>query len=67
MEESAKFSKNWGGRREGAGRKAINPSVKKVSVTFALSPEHKARIQAAAAAAGLSTSEFLSRLIDTLS
>ena len=66
MEESAKISKNWGGAREGAGRKAVNPSAKKVSVTFALSPEHKARIQAAAAAAGLSASEFLSRLIEQL-
>ena len=60
------ISKSWGGRREGAGRKAVDESVKKVSVTFALSPEHKARIQAAAKAAGLSSSEFLARMIDAL-
>lgn len=60
------ISKSWGGRREGAGRKAVDESVKKVSVTFALSPDHKARIQAAAKAAGLSSSEFLARMIDAL-
>ena len=66
MDESAKVSKNWGGARKGAGRKSVDVSEKKVSVTFALSPEHKARIQEAAKAAGLSASEFLTRLIEQL-
>lgn len=64
--EQTNISKSRGGRREGAGRKAVDESVKKVSVTFSLSPEHKARIQAAAKAAGLSSSEFLARMIDAL-
>ena len=66
MEESANISKNWGGSRQGAGRKCVDASEKKVSVTFSLTPERKARIQAAAKAAGLSASEFLNRLIDQL-
>lgn len=64
--EHTNISKSRGGRREGAGRKAVDESVKKVSVTFSLSREHKARIQAAARAVGLSSSEFLARMIDSL-
>ena len=64
--EQITSSMGRGGRRDGAGRKAVDESEKKVSVTFAVSSVHKAKIQAAAKEAGLSTSEFLARMIDTL-
>ncbi|MBQ8061741.1 MAG: hypothetical protein IJ205_07380 [Bacteroidales bacterium] len=64
--ESTTISKSWGGARQGAGRKSVDQSVKKVTVAFSLSPEHKARVQAAAKAAGISASELLARWIEDL-
>ena len=64
--ESAKVSKSRGGRREGAGRKTVDPSVKKAIVSIYLRPEQKQKLQQAAKAAGLSASEFLGRYLDSL-
>ncbi len=64
--EETKLSKSWGGAREGAGRKAMDPSEKKAACTFYLDPEHKEKMKAAAKAAGLSLSELLARMIDSL-
>ena len=64
--EQTNISKNWGGAREGAGRKCVEPSQKRVSVTFALTIETKEKIRAAAKAAGLSASEFVSRWAEGL-
>ena len=66
MNESAKLTKNWGGARKGAGRKSIDASKKRVSVTFALTAETKERIHQAAKAAGLSASEFVTRWAEQL-
>ena len=64
--ESAKNSKNWGGARNGAGRKAMDISEKKAIMSIYLRPEQKAKLQEAASAAGLSVSEFIGRWTDTL-
>lgn len=64
--ESAKTSKSWGGRREGAGRKTMDTSEKKTIVSVYMRPEQKAKLRAAAEAAGLSASEFIGRWLDTL-
>ena len=64
--ESAKQSKSWGGRREGAGRKTMDASEKKAIVSVYMRPEQKAKLKAASEAAGLSASEFIGRWLDTL-
>lgn len=64
--ESTNNSKSWGGAREGAGRKSVDPSVKKVTMSVYLRPDLKARFQDAAKAAGLSTSELLASWIERL-
>ena len=64
--ESAKTSKSRGGRREGAGRKTMDASEKKAIVSVYMRPEQKAKLKAAADAAGLSASEFIGRWLDTL-
>ena len=64
--ESTNNSKSWGGAREGAGRKSMDPSEKKVSMSVYLSPDLKSRFQAAAKASGMTTSELLSSWIERL-
>lgn len=64
--EETKQSKNWGGRRAGAGRKTMDSSEKKAIVSVYMRPEQKAKLKAAADAAGLSASEFIGRWLDTL-
>lgn len=61
------MSKSWGGARQGAGRKTVDPSIKKAIVSIYLRPEQKAKLKAASAAAGLSASEFICRWLDSLS
>lgn len=65
MEETKK-SKSWGGRREGSGRKVMDASDKKAIVSVYMRPDQKAKLKAAAEAAGLSASEFIGRWLDTL-
>lgn len=60
-------SKNWGGCRQGAGRKVMDTSEKKAIVSVYMRPEQKAKLKAAAAAAGVSASEFIGRWLDSLS
>lgn len=64
--ESTKTSKNWGGRREGAGRKAAGETAKSVTVALRLSPELKAKLFQVASGRGISASELMSRLIEAL-
>lgn len=64
--ESTKTSKNWGGRREGAGRKAAGETARNETVSLRLSPELKARLFQVAGERGISASELMSRLIETL-
>ena len=64
--ESAKMSKSWGGRREGAGRKTIDASEKKAIVSVYFRPQQKSKLKSLADAEGLSVSEYLGRLIDSL-
>ena len=64
--ESAKSSKNWGGHREGAGRKSMDAAEKKAIVSVYFRPQQKAKLKALAESEGLSVSEYLGRLIDSL-
>ena len=64
--EETKPSKSRGGRRAGAGRKTMDASEKKAIVSVYMRPEQKAKLKAAADAAGLSASEFIGRWLDTL-
>lgn len=50
----------------GAGRKSIDASEKRVSVTFALTAETKEKIHKAAKAQGISASEFVTRWAEQL-
>ena len=64
--ESTKTSKNRGGRREGAGRKAAGETARNETVSLRLSPELKARLFQVASERGISASELMTRLIETL-
>ena len=64
--ESTKTSKSWGGHREGAGRKAAGETAKSVTVALRLSPELKAKLFQVAGESGISASELMTRLIETL-
>lgn len=66
MIEEAKVSKSWGGARKGAGRKSKSESEKRQTVTFTLTKEAREKIRSAAEAAGISSSELLSRWAETL-
>lgn len=60
MEE---MKKNHGGVRAGAGRPAINPDRRKVTITFSMSPELKSKLQAEAARRGMSSSELMAEIL----
>ena len=64
--ESAKMPKNRGGARQGAGRKAMGKTVKNETVAVRLRPELKARLFQVAGERGISASELMARLIETL-
>ena len=64
--EDSNTNKSWGGARKGAGRKSIDASEKRVSVTFALTAETKEKIHKAAKAQGISASEFVTRWAEQL-
>lgn len=64
--ESAKMSKSWGGARQGAGRKAMGATAKNETVAVRLRPELKARLFQVASERGISASELMARLIETL-
>lgn len=53
-----------GGRRQGAGRKAISDEDKKVTITFSMSPDLKRRLQIAADARGISSSKLMAEILD---
>lgn len=64
--ESTKPSKNWGGAREGAGRKAKDPSAKKLQMAIYLTPDQKERLTSAASREGVTISELIGRWAETL-
>lgn len=64
--ESTKTSKSRGGRREGAGRKAAGGTARSETVSLRLSPDIKARLFQVAGERGISASELMTRLIETL-
>lgn len=59
------IKKQHGGRRQGAGRKAISEEDKKVTITFSMSPDLKKRLQMAADARGISSSKLMAEILDT--
>lgn len=54
-----------GGKREGAGRKTFG-AVKRVTVAFSVDPETKEKLQRLADEQGVSMSEYMNRLIQSL-
>ncbi len=64
--ESTNNSKSWGGAREGAGRKKMGETAKNETVALRLRPELKARLFQVARERGISASELMARLIETL-
>lgn len=64
--ESTKTSKSRGGAREGAGRKAKDPSAKKLQMAIYLTPGQKERLQATASREGITISELIGRWSETL-
>lgn len=59
--------KNWGGARPGAGRKQMGESPKTQTVGFRLRPELKDLLFQKAEERGISASELVAQLIETLS
>lgn len=55
--------KRHGGAREGAGRPAIDREQRKVTVTFSMPPELKAKLQAEAARRQMSGSELMAEIL----
>ena len=64
--ESTKTSKSWGGAREGAGRKAKDPSEKKVLVSVYIREDLRDKLQAAADREGVNISGLITRWAETL-
>ena len=58
------IKRQHGGRRQGAGRKAISSEDKKVTITFSMSPDLKRRLQMAADARGISSSKLMAEILD---
>lgn len=58
------IKKQHGGRRQGAGRKAISYEDKKVTITFSMSPDLKRRLQMASDAKGMSSSKLMAEILD---
>lgn len=65
MEKQEKIETR-GGARKGAGRKSMDPNLKKVQVSFYLAPEARAKLIAVAASKGIKPGELLSRFVDSL-
>ncbi len=52
-----------GGARAGAGRHSIDPEQRKVTITFSMPPELKAKLQAEAARRQMSGSELMAEIL----
>ena len=63
MQIMEKKKNSHGGARAGAGRPTISPGQKRVTVTFSMPPELKARLQAEAARRGMSGSELMAEIL----
>ena len=64
--ENAKISKNWGGARPGAGRKSKSGSPKTQTIGIRIRPELKDRLFQVAKERGISASDLVSELIETI-
>lgn len=64
MEEQKKSS-NWGGCRSGAGRK-LHGASRKVSVGMTISPEAKEKLFSEAQARGITASQLVELLIQSM-
>lgn len=58
-------SPNWGGKREGAGRKALGDK-KRVTIGLTVEASTKEKLQKLAKEQGISMSELINRLAKTL-
>lgn len=64
--EKTSTSSGRGGARQGSGRKTMGPDLKKVTVGFSLRPELKDRLFRVAEERGISASELIAQLIESL-
>ena len=64
--EKTSTSSGRGGARQGSGRKKMGPEIKKATVGFRLRPELKDRLFQVAEERGISASELIAQLIESL-
>ena len=64
--EKSKLSKSRGGARPGAGRKTMDSSAKKETIGLRIRPDLKERLFRVAEERGISASELVAQLIESL-